>query len=100
MVAPFYKLKNLGYRTGIIDLTAGEMGSRGTVAQRAKEAAAASRILKVDFRTNLHLPDGNIEGNLENKYKIIRLIRQMRPIILLPRIWMIAIPITSTPASW
>lgn len=77
-----YKLKNLGYRTGIIDLTAGEMGSRGTVTQRYKEAAEASKILKVDYRSNLKMPDGNIELNSRNKEKIIRLIRQLRPILL------------------
>ena len=77
-----YKLKNLGYRTGIIDLTAGEMGSRGTVTQRSKEAAEASKILKVDYRNNLKMPDGNIELNSRNKEKIIRLIRQLRPILL------------------
>lgn len=77
-----FKLKNLGYRSGIIDLTAGELGSRGTVAQRAREAAAASRLLKLDFRTNLHLPDGHIEVNLENRNKLIRIIRQTRPVLL------------------
>lgn len=77
-----FKLKKLGYHTGIVDLTAGEMGSRGTVAQRYKEAENSSRILKVDYRSNLKMPDGNIELNSRNREKIIRLIRQLRPILL------------------
>jgi len=77
-----YKLKKLGYRTGIVDLTEGEMGSRGTVAQRYRESADSSRILKVDYRSNLKMPDGNIELNSRNKGKLIRLIRQLRPLLL------------------
>ncbi|GAB4370819.1 MAG: bacillithiol biosynthesis deacetylase BshB1 [Calditrichia bacterium] len=77
------KLKKLGYKTGIIDLTEGEMGSRGTVEQRYKEAEEAARILRVDVRVNLKIPDGDIEISSENKEKIIAKIREWRPSLVL-----------------
>jgi bacillithiol biosynthesis deacetylase BshB1 len=77
------KLKKLGYRTGIIDLSEGEMGSRGTVDQRYKEATKAASILQLDKRVNLKLPDGHIENNQENREKLIRIIRQFKPSLIL-----------------
>lgn len=78
-----FKLKKMGYRTGIVDLTEGELGSRGTVSQRQQEAAKAAKILKVDYRINLKIPDGNIEINLENRNRIIKEVRKQRPQLLL-----------------
>ena len=52
------KMKSLGYRTGALDVTRGEMGTRGTVEGRANEAIDAARILKLDIRENLGLADG------------------------------------------
>jgi N-acetylglucosamine malate deacetylase 1 len=54
------KMKSLGYRTGALDVTRGEMGTRGTVEGRAEEAREAARILKLDVRENLELPDGRV----------------------------------------
>lgn len=74
-----------GRRTGILDLTQGEMGTRGTADDRAREAAAAARILKVSFREALDLPDGRVENTWENRLKIVRIIRQQRPrVVILP----------------
>lgn len=74
-----YKLTQQGYKTGIIDLTEGEMGTRGSVAERYIEAADAAKILKVCIRENLKMPDGNIFNNEENRLKVIRMIRKYRP---------------------
>ena len=78
-----YKLKQLKYRTAIVDLTEGELGSRGTVEQRYKEAAEAARILNLDYRTNVKLPDGEISASVENRHRIIEIIRRTRPKLIL-----------------
>ncbi|MEJ7709371.1 MAG: PIG-L family deacetylase, partial [Pyrinomonadaceae bacterium] len=52
------KMKSLGYRTGVVDMTQGEMGTRGTVELRKQEAIEAGKILGLDVRLNLELPDG------------------------------------------
>src|SRR3984957_5711370 len=54
--------QSLGWRTGILDLTQGESGTRGTAEDRAREAAEAARILRVSHREALDLPDGNVEN--------------------------------------
>lgn len=76
------KSVKLGYGIGIIDLTGGELGTRGSKAIRAKEAASAATILGC-FRENLHLADGNIEVNQNNILKLMKLIRKHRPQVLL-----------------
>ena len=79
------KMAEQGHRTGILDLTQGEMGTRGTAEDRAREAAEAARILKVSFRQALDIPDGRVENTWENRLKIARTIRQQRPrIVILP----------------
>lgn len=77
-----YKLHQLGYSTGIIDLTEGELGSRGTVAERYKESAEAGKILQISLRNNLKIPDGNIALTQENRRKIIDVIRETKPTIV------------------
>jgi len=77
------KLVKQGRKVGICDLTAGELGTRGTPEIRAKEAKEASRVLGISIRTALNIPDGNIEQNLENKLKIVRVIRKHQPDVLL-----------------
>ncbi len=79
------KMAQLGYRTGILDLTQGEMGTRGTAEDRAREAAAAAKILKVSWRQALDLPDGRVENTWENRLKVARILRQTRPrVVILP----------------
>ena len=79
------KMAEHGHRTGILDLTQGEMGTRGTAEERAAEAADAARILKVSWRTALDLPDGRVENTWENRLKVTRVLREQRPrVVILP----------------
>ena len=79
------KMAQMGYKVGILDLTEGEMGSRGTVEIRRREAAAAARILGVHLRENLGLPDARLEANEESKLVVARKIRALRPrTVILP----------------
>ncbi len=73
----------LGKKVGIIDLTQGELGSRGTVQTRYEEAAEASRIMGISHRENLKMDDGFFEINEANKRLIIEQIRRFRPAIVL-----------------
>ncbi len=79
------KMAQQGRRTGILDLTQGEMGTRGTALDRAREAAEAARILQVSFRHALDIPDGRVENTWENRLKVARVIREQRPrVVILP----------------
>jgi bacillithiol biosynthesis deacetylase BshB1 len=74
-----------GLRTAILDLTQGEAGTRGTAGDRAREAADAAGILGVQWRQALDLPDGAIANTLDNRLKIVRVLRQLRPrVVILP----------------
>jgi N-acetylglucosamine malate deacetylase 1 len=74
-----------GLRTAILDLTQGEAGTRGTAEDRAHEAAEAARVLGVGRREALDLPDGAIENTLENRKKVARVLRELRPrVVILP----------------
>jgi len=74
-----------GLRTAILDLTQGEAGTRGTAEDRAREAAEAAKLLGVGWREALDLPDGDVENTLENRLKIVRVLRQARPrVVILP----------------
>jgi bacillithiol biosynthesis deacetylase BshB1 len=82
------KLAHTGRNVGILDLTDGELGTRGTPSIRFKEAKEASRILGVSKRIRLGLPDGNIEISQINIKKVIQVIRLFRPEILLFPHWL------------
>lgn len=73
----------LGKKIGIIDLTRGELGTRGTAETRQQEADAAAKVLELDVRENLGLPDGFFENRQEHQMAIIRAIRKYRPDIVL-----------------
>ena len=74
-----------GLRTGILDLTQGESGTRGSAEERAAEAEEAGRILGATHRQALDLPDGAIANTLENRLKIARVLRELRPrVVILP----------------
>jgi bacillithiol biosynthesis deacetylase BshB1 len=81
------KLKSLGYRTGVLDLTRGEMGTRGTMEGRAEEALEAARILRVDVRLNLEQPDGHVWLTEEARSAMVRVIRTHKPKVILTSHW-------------
>jgi len=72
-----------GHKVGIIDITRGELGTRGTAEIRAKEAAAASAMMGISIRENLELEDGFFEVSAENKLKVVQQIRKFKPTIVL-----------------
>jgi bacillithiol biosynthesis deacetylase BshB1 len=73
----------LGRTTGILDLAAGEMASRGSPELRAKEAAKAATVMRVSVRENLGLPDGGIQNTPENRAKVAVVIRRLQPRIVI-----------------
>jgi len=74
-----------GYATGVLDLTRGEMGTRGTPETRAVEAEAAARILKLRYRGNLGIPDSEVQATRANKLALAKVIRKLRPhTVILP----------------
>lgn len=81
------KLKSLGYRTAVCDMTRGEMGTRGTPEIRAREALDAAGILKLDARLNLELADGHLWLTEETRTAMVRTIRRHRPKIILTTHW-------------
>ncbi len=76
-------LTQAGRRVGIVDLTAGELGSRGTTESRREEARRAGEILGLTARDNLGLPDGNIENTERNRLRVIEVVRRYRPKVVL-----------------
>jgi len=79
------KMAQRGYRTAILDLTQGEMGTRGSAEERAREAIHAAALLRVSSRQALDIPDGRVENTWENRLKIVRVLRQQRPrVVILP----------------
>lgn len=79
------KMQRLGLTTGILDLTRGEGGTRGTAEDREREACEAARILGVGWRSALDIPDGRVENNYENRLKLVQVLREVRPrVVILP----------------
>jgi bacillithiol biosynthesis deacetylase BshB1 len=76
------KLQAAGYRTGIVDLTSGEMGTRGTAELRAREAEEAASLLGATVRRNLDLGDGKLEPSATAKRKVAEVIRELKPRIV------------------
>ena len=77
------KMKHAGYSTGAIDVTRGEMGTRGTVEGREEESRAAAKILKLDVRENLGLPDGHVFCDDPSRTKLVRALRRLKPRVVL-----------------
>src|SRR3989442_8287811 len=79
------KMAQRGYKTGILDLTMGEMGTRGTPEIRAREAAKAAELLKVSWRGTLGVPDSDVQPARQHKLRLAAVIRQLRPkTVILP----------------
>jgi N-acetylglucosamine malate deacetylase 1 len=81
------KMAERGHRTGVLDLTQGEMGTRGSMEDRAREAAEAARILKVSWREALDIPDGRVENTWQNRLKVASVLREHRPRVLILPYW-------------
>jgi bacillithiol biosynthesis deacetylase BshB1 len=81
------KAAQRGQRTGILDLTQGEMGTRGTAEERAREASDAAAILGSQWRRALDIPDGRVENTWENRLKVAAVIRETRPRVLILPYW-------------
>jgi bacillithiol biosynthesis deacetylase BshB1 len=79
------KMAQQGYRTGILDLTRGEMGTRGSAEEREAEAVAAAKMLQTSWRDALDIPDGRVENTWENRLKVAQVLRELRPrVVILP----------------
>lgn len=79
------KLANMGRKTGVLDLTQGEMGTFGDEVDRLKEADSAAQIMGLAYRRNLNMPDSAVEYNQENKLKIAQILRDTKPeMVILP----------------
>lgn len=87
MAGTLLKLKSLGYRTGVLDMTRGEMGTRGTPEIRAKESLDAAGILGLDARLNLEQPDGHVALDDESRTTMVRVLRQCRPKVVFTSHW-------------
>jgi len=81
------KAAQRGQRTGILDLTQGEMGTRGSAEERAREASDAAAILGSQWRRALDIPDGRVENTWENRLKVAAVIRETRPCVLILPYW-------------
>jgi bacillithiol biosynthesis deacetylase BshB1 len=87
MAGTLIKLKALGHRVGVADMTRGEMGTRGTPEIRAKEALDSARVIGLDVRVNLELPDGHLMLNEESRQTVVRAIRKYQPRVLFTSHW-------------
>ena len=81
------KMAQAGYKTGILDLTAGELGTLGTPETRAKEAALAAKILKVKYRGTLGVPDSDVHASRAHKLRLAAAIRELRPRTVIVPYW-------------
>jgi bacillithiol biosynthesis deacetylase BshB1 len=77
------KAARMGHRVGILDLTQGEMGTRGSAKIREAESNAAAKVLGVAVRENLGLPDANITNEQSTREQLVRAIRKFRPRVVL-----------------
>src|SRR5436853_5226650 len=87
MAGTLLKLKSLGYRTGVLDMTRGEMGTRGTPEIRAKESLDAAGVMGLDARLNLEQPDGHITVDEETRQAMVRVLRARAPKVLFTSHW-------------
>ena len=92
MAGAILKFKKEGWRVGVLDLTSGEPTPHGSPEIRARETAAATKILGLDWRDNLGLPNRSLEATIENRAKLAGVIRQQRPLWLFAPYWIDAHP--------
>jgi|SRR5689334_12099788 bacillithiol biosynthesis deacetylase BshB1 len=79
------RMAEMGYRTGVLDLTAGDMGTRGTPEQRVTESDVAGRHMRLHWRGNMHMPDARLENTLSARMTMAVKIRELKPrVVILP----------------
>jgi bacillithiol biosynthesis deacetylase BshB1 len=79
------RMAEMGYRTGVLDLTAGDMGTRGTPEERIAESEIAARHMRVSWRDNLRMPDARLENTLSARMSLAVKIREVKPrVVILP----------------
>jgi bacillithiol biosynthesis deacetylase BshB1 len=79
------KMAEMGYRTGVLDLTAGDMGTRGSPEQRIAESDVAGRHMQLKWRGNLHMPDARLENSIMARMTLAVKIRELKPrVVILP----------------
>lgn len=81
------KMSELGYVTGALDLTAGDMGTRGTPELRMQEAKKAASILRLSYRENLQMPDARLENSIPLRLTLMAVIRRLKPRVLVLPYW-------------
>src|ERR1035438_10687371 len=81
------RMAEMGYRTGVLDLTAGDMGSRGTPETRIKESDAAAHHMLLAWRGNMHLPDARLENTVSVRMSLAAEIRALRPRVAILPYW-------------
>jgi bacillithiol biosynthesis deacetylase BshB1 len=81
------RMAQTGYRTGILDLTAGDMGTRGTPELRIEESQAAAKLLECEWRDNLRFPDARLENSLAGRMTLAQKIREVRPRTVIIPYW-------------
>src|SRR6516162_6143167 len=77
------RMAEMGYRTGALDLTAGELGTRRTPDERLAEAEAAAKHMLLAWRGNLHMPDARLENNLAARRTLALKIRELKPCVVI-----------------
>jgi bacillithiol biosynthesis deacetylase BshB1 len=82
------KMSDQGKKVGILDLTKGEMGTKGNAEERERDSIEAAKIMGLAWRGNLSLPDSGVEVNRENKLKVAQVIRLFKPELVILPFWM------------
>lgn len=83
--ATLIRMAEAGYRAGVLDLTAGDMGTRGTPEQRIAESEAAAKHMRLEWRGNLRMPDARLENSLPARMTLAVKIRELKPrVVILP----------------
>ena len=79
------RMAEAGYKTGVLDLTAGDMGTRGTPEQRIAESEAAAKEMLLHWRGNLRMPDARLENNIGARMTLAAKLREVKPrVVILP----------------
>jgi len=86
------KMAEIGYRTGVLDLTAGDMGTRGTPEQRLIEAGIAGKQMLLGWRGNMHFPDARLQNDISARMTLAMKIRELKPRVVIIPYWQVRHP--------